>query len=118
MSFGELRRSVRGKIAAPTKAIRQLGVASQGGAEALAIFHQFIFDEWRSGTLGMALALNKVDETKCFGIIDWRAVRNSASCRLPKHAAVAGWKHRALSFVEQEVVQPMPKGSFCSARRR
>ena len=40
---------------------------------------------------------------------DWGASRNSASCLFPKHAAVAGWKHRALSFVEQEEVQPMPK---------
>ena len=28
---------------------------------------------------------------------------------LPKHAVVAGWKHRALSCVEQDGVQPMPK---------
>ena len=28
---------------------------------------------------------------------------------LPKHAAVAGWKHRALSLVEREGVKPMPK---------
>ena len=40
----------------------------------------------------------------------WSAVRNSASSLLPKHAAVAGWKHRALCFLEQEGVQPMPKG--------
>ena len=42
-------------------------------------------------------------------MIDWSAVQNSASSFLPKHVAVAGWKHRALSFVEQEEVQPMPK---------
>ena len=28
--------------------------------------------------------------------------------KLPSHAA-AGWKHRALSFVEQEVVHQVPK---------
>ena len=33
----------------------------------------------------------------------------AASSLLPKHAAVAGWKHRALSHVEQEGVPPMPK---------
>ena len=41
--------------------MRQLGVGSQGGTEALAVFHQLIFDEWTSGTLGTPLAL-KVDE--------------------------------------------------------
>ena len=70
--------------------MRQLGVGIQGGAEALAIFHQLIFDEWTSGTLDTPLAGIKVDE-KCFGTIEWGAVRNSASSLLPKHAAVAGW---------------------------
>ena len=42
-------------------------------------------------------------------MIEWGAVRDSASCLLPKHAGVAGWKHRALSIEEQEGVQPMPK---------
>ena len=36
-------------------------------------------------------------------------MRNSVSSLLPKHAAVAGWKHRALSFAEQDGVPPMPK---------
>ena len=37
-----------GEIAALTAAMRQLGVGSQGGAEALAVFHQLIFDDWAS----------------------------------------------------------------------
>ena len=37
-----------GEIAALTTARRQLGVVSQGRAEASAIFHQLIFDEWTS----------------------------------------------------------------------
>ena len=37
------------------------------------------------------------------------AVRNSARSLLPKHAGVAGWTHRPLSFVEQEGVKPMPR---------
>ena len=37
-----------GEIAALTTAMRQLGVGSQGGAEALAIFHQLVHDEWAS----------------------------------------------------------------------
>ena len=45
-----------GEIAALTTAVRQLGVGSQGRAEALAIFHQLIFDEWTSRTLGAPLA--------------------------------------------------------------
>ena len=35
-----------GEIATLTAAMRQLGVCSKGGAEALAIFHQLIFDRW------------------------------------------------------------------------
>ena len=98
-----------GEITALTAAMRQLGVGSQGGAEARAIFHQFLFDEWTSGTLLPPLGRIKVDERHCFGLIEWRAVRKTASSLLPKHAAVAGWKHRALSYVECGV-QPMPEG--------
>ena len=46
------------------KAVRQLGVGSQGGAEALAIFHQLIYDEWASGSLDTPLVRIKVDEKK------------------------------------------------------
>ena len=53
-----------GEIAALTTAMRQLGVGSQGGAEALAIFHQLIFDEWTSGTLVTPLVRIKVDEKR------------------------------------------------------
>ena len=44
-------------------------------------------------------------DEKYIGVIGWSAVRNSASCFLPH--AVAGWKHQALSSVE-EGVQPLP----------
>ena len=54
--------------------MRQLGVGSQGGAEALAIFHQLIVDEWTSGSLDMSLARVKVDERNCFGLIERNAV--------------------------------------------
>ena len=50
-----------------------------------------------------------MNEQNCFGIIKWSAVRNSASGLLPKHTVVAGGKHRAISIVEQEVVEAMPK---------
>ena len=36
----------------------------------------------------------------------WNAVRKAL---LPKHAAAAGWKHPALSHVEQDGLPPMPK---------
>ena len=45
-----------------TPAMRHLGVGSLGGAEALAIFHQLIFDEWASGTLDKPLARINVGE--------------------------------------------------------
>ena len=82
---------------------------SNGGAEALAIVHQFIVDEWESGSPKTPLARIKVDEKNCFGMIEWCALGNSAGSVLTIHAAVAGWKHRALSFVEHERVKPMPK---------
>ena len=51
-----------GEVAAFKAAMRQLGVDSQRRAEALAIFHQLIFDEWASGTLDQPPARIKVDE--------------------------------------------------------
>ena len=80
-----------GEIAALTTAMRQLGVGSQGGTEALAVFHQLIYDECATGSLNEPPARIKVDEKNC---IEWKA---------------AGWKHRNLSHVEQEEVCPMPQ---------
>ena len=80
-----------GEITALTTAMRQLGVGSQGGAEALAISHQFIFDEWTPGIPDTPLARIKLKWTKkSFGMIEWLVVRN-------------------LSFVEQGGIHPMPK---------
>ena len=42
-------------------------------------------------------------------MIQWNAVIHSASSLVPKHAAVAGWKHRALTCVEQAGVEPITK---------
>ena len=42
-------------------------------------------------------------------MIEWGAVRKSASMLLPKHMVPAGWKHCQLSYVEQEGLQQMPK---------
>ena len=98
-----------GEIGALMTAMRQLGVGSQGGAEALAIFRKLIHDEWVAGSLSAPLARIKVDERKCFGMIEWNAARKAAANFLPKHAAVAVWKHRSLSHVEQKNLPPMPK---------
>ena len=40
-----------GEMAPLMTAMRQVGVGSQGGAEALSVFHQLIFDEWMAGSL-------------------------------------------------------------------
>ena len=92
----------RSEIAALTTAMRQLGVGSQGGAEALAIFHQLLYDEWAAGSLTEPLARIKVDEKNCFGMIERKAVREAASRFLP--TAAAGWKHQKLSHVERGAV--------------
>ena len=72
--------------------MRQNGVGTPGGAEALAIFHQLLYDEWMTGSLRRPLARIKVDEKNCFGMIDWQAVREAAARFLPKHTAGAAWK--------------------------
>ena len=90
--------------------MRQLGVGTQGGAEALAIFHQVLYEELAEGSLTEPLVRIKVDEKNCIGMIEWKAVRVAASRLLLKHTAAAGWKHRSLSHVEQEGLSPIPKG--------
>ena len=97
-----------GEIAALTTSMRQIGVGTSGGAEAVAIFHQLLFDEWMTGSLMEPLARIKVDEKNFFYMKEWKAVRDSASRFLPKYTAAAR-KHRNLSHVEQEGLPPMPK---------
>ena len=107
---GDFWHSVRENFAALTTSMRQIGVGTPGGAEALANFHQLIYDEWTTGSLIGPLARIKVDENSGFGMIGWKAVHEAASRFLPMHAAAAPWKHRNVSFVEQEGLSPMPKG--------
>ena len=82
--------------------MRQIGVGTPGGAEALATFHQLLYDEWMTGLLSGPLARIKVGGDGwwrgggCFGMIEWKA----------KHTAAAAWKHRNLSHVEQEGLAP------------
>ena len=42
-------------------------------------------------------------------MIEWRPVREAAARLLPKRTAVAAWKHRDLSHVEQDGLPLMPK---------
>ena len=72
-----------GEIAALTTSIRQIGVGTPGGAEALPIFHQLLFDERMAGSLSGPLARIKVDEKFFFGMIEWKAVREAAWRFLP-----------------------------------
>ena len=98
-----------GEFAALATAMLQLGVGSQGSAAALGIFHQLLYDERAEGSLTEPLTRIKVAEKKCFGMIEWRAVREALSRFLPKHTVAATWKHRNLSHVEREEMAPMPK---------
>ena len=43
--------------------MRQLGVVAPGEAEALALFHQLLFEAWTGGQLPRTLARIKIDET-------------------------------------------------------
>ena len=54
--------------------------------DALAVFHQWANDERQGGSLG-PLACIKVDEKKCSGMIERRAVREAAAQLLPKRTA-------------------------------
>ncbi len=90
-------------------AMRQLGVGTAGGAEALAIFQQLIYELWKAGDLTRPLARVKVDETNCFGRLEWPAIRAATSQTLPRHHAVTCWKHSGASAVEQPGVAPAQK---------
>ena len=56
------KRWMTGEIASLTTLMRQIGVGTQGGAEALAIIHQLFHDEWVIASLRGPLARIKVDE--------------------------------------------------------
>ena len=92
-----------------TGAMRQLGVGTPGGAEALAIFQQCLHDLWRAGGVETPLARIKIDERNCFGMLEWSAVRDATCAALPRHFPVACWKHAATSYVEQNGVEATSK---------
>ena len=56
-----------GEIAALTTSMRQIGVGTSGFAQALAIFHQLLHDEWVTGSLTEPLARIQADEKNCCG---------------------------------------------------
>ena len=85
-----------GEIAALTTAVRQLGVGSQSGAEALAIFHQLIYDEWASGSLNEPPASFPFpSQTHCNGGVEASELGPTSSkrdCRrCPKETSMALW---------------------------
>ena len=80
---------------------RRLVVPSEGDSDEAG--RRARLEEWMSGTLDTRQARVKVGATNCSGMISWSAVRKSAGGSLPKHAAVGGWKLRALSFLEKGV---------------
>ena len=90
-------------------AMRQLGVGTSGGAEALATLHQLLYEIWRDGELERPLARIKVDERNCFGSLEWPAIRKASLEALLRHFAVACWKHAEESTVEQKGVDPVAK---------
>ena len=104
-----------GDVSRVMMAMRQLGVGVSAGAEALAFFHQTLFEIWKAGELVRPLARIKVDEKNCFGMLEWKAVRQAAKESLPRQSAVTCWKHQAPSHVEQEGVHSLPKRSWCGA---
>ena len=98
-----------GDMARVMTAMRQFGNGVPCGTETIAIFHQLLHDMWQAGELPTALARIKVDEKNCFGMLRWKSIRKAAKEALPRHYAVASWKHRGASFVEQEGVEPAVK---------
>ena len=90
-------------------AMRQLGVGVAGGAEALAIFHQLLYESWKAGLLPVAVARIKVDEENCFGSLEWDSIRKALHEFHPKHASPAAWKHSSVSHIEQSGVPPQLK---------
>ena len=113
----DLWRSVKEKIAARTS-MRQIGVGSFGGAEALVVLPLLLHNEWIAGSLNESLSRIKVNEKNCFGMIEWKVVREAASRFLSKHTAAAAWKHWNVSLVEQEELSPMPKDRDASKNDR
>jgi hypothetical protein len=86
-------------------AMRPIGVGALGGAVALAIFEQFLYELRKAGRLLRPLARVKVDEKICFGVPERRDAREASRGVLPQRYVV----HAAASAVEQPGVEPLLK---------
>ena len=82
-----------GDVVKAMAAMRRFWNGAARGSEAIAIFQQSIYDLWKAGELDRPLARIKVDEKNCFGRPEWPAVRTATREALPRHFAVASWKH-------------------------
>ena len=89
--------------------MRQLGMGTPGGMDALAIFQQPLYKLWKKGLLLKPLARIKIDEKNCFGSLEWPAVRAATKRALPRHHASKCWKHALPSAVEQSGVDLVQK---------
>ena len=99
----------RGDTSRVMLAMRQLGVGMPGGAEALATFHQLLHEVWANDELDVVLARVKVDESNCYGSLEWPAIRKATAAALPRHLPVLCWKHAAASEAEQPNVPAAAK---------
>ena len=89
--------------------MRQLGVGAPGGAEAPALFHQLLYEAWAGGQLPRTLDRIKIEETNCFGSLEWPAIRKAALEALPRHFLALCWKHEKASSVMQPGIPLLPK---------
>eukprot|EP00973_Karenia_brevis_P053699 7460978-Karenia_brevis.AAC.1 len=51
----------------------------------------------------------QVDAENCFGLQEWRAIRDAVQAEVPTLAPAVVWKHADVSYVEQEGVEPQAK---------
>ena len=109
MGLQALTPGAKPRIGEVMWAMRQLSVGAPGGAEALASFHQLLYDAWKAGLLPRTLVRIKVDETSCFGSLEWFAMRQATLNALPRHFAAFSWKHEKASSVNRPGVFPLPK---------
>ena len=93
-----------GDISRVMTAMRQLGVGTPGGTEALAVSQQLVLELWKTDGLQRPLARIKIDEKNSFGSLEWPAITAATQQALPRHHAVTCWKHAAVSEVEQRGV--------------
>ena len=80
-----------GEIAALTTSMRQIGVGTPGGAEALAIFHQLFHDGWVTGTAGQNQS--RLPPTSAHLTVMSKQRRSCMFRRQPRRQTKLGSKH-------------------------